>query len=331
MIGRYISSNVTSMNPPRIVVPDDYPALLATSPAFQKMRSEITGIEYFDTLPGSVEGLIDRIREAEVVINVRSSSVFDSKVFQSCPRLRMVSVWGTGTDNVDLAAAAKHAVTVTNTPAVSAYSVAEHALTLMLAVARRIPTQDAAVRGGNWPRGQGIELRGKTLGIIGIGAIGRRFAEMGQGIGMRVIAWTLHPRASLNIKLVEFDDLLRESDVVSVHVRLSDQTKGLIGERQLSLMKASSILINTARGAIVQESALINALSSNRISAAGLDVFSTEPLPAGHPLTSLGNVVLTPHCAGVTPEALEAGLQMAVDNVRRFLDGAPVNVVGVSE
>ena len=315
------------MNPPKIVVPDDCPALLVTSPAFQTLQRENAGIKYFNTLPGSVERLIERIRDAEVVINVRSSSIFSSEVFQSCPGLRLVSVWGTGTDNVDLAAAAKHAVTITNTPAVSAGSVAEHALTLMLAVARRIPMQDAAVRRGNWLRGQGTELRGKTLGIVGLGAIGRRFAELGQGIGMRVIAWTLHPRPSLNIELVEFDDLLRESDVVSVHVRLSDQTKGLIGRRAFSMMKATSILINTARGAIVDEAALIDALTSNGIAAAGLDVFSMEPLPAGHALTALDNVVLTPHCAGVTPEALEAGLQMAVDNVRSFLAGAPVNVV----
>ena len=180
------------MNPPKIVVPDDCPALLVTSPAFQTLQRETTGIKYFNTLPGSVERLIERIRDAAVVINVRSSSIFSSEVFQSCPGLRLVSVWGTGTDNVDLAAAAKHAVTVTNTPAVSAGSVAEHALTLMLAVARRIPMQDAAVRRGNWLRGQGTELRGKTLGIVGLGAIGRRFAELGQGIGMRVIAWTPH-------------------------------------------------------------------------------------------------------------------------------------------
>jgi len=261
------------------------------------------------------------------VINIRSSSSFSAEVFQSCPRLRLVSVWGTGTDNVDLKAAAKHGVTITNTPAVSASSVAEHALTLMLAVARRIPAQDAAVRNGGWPRGQGVELRGKTLGIVGLGAIGRRFAELGRGIGMRVIAWTLHPRPALNVELVEFEQLLRESDVVSIHLRLTDQTRSMIGKHQISLMKPTAILVNTARGAIVEETALVDALSMGRISGAGLDVFSTEPLPASHALTKLDNVVLTPHCAGITPEALEAGLRMAVENVRSFLNGAKVNVV----
>jgi D-3-phosphoglycerate dehydrogenase len=205
--------------------------------------------------------------------------------------------------------------------------VAEHCLALMLAAARGIPAQDAAVRAGTWPRGQGIELRGKTLGIVGLGAIGRRFAELGRAIGMRVIAWTMHPDPALGIELVEFDHLLRSSDVISIHVRLSPQTVGLIGAREFGLMKPTALLINTARGAIVDEAALVEALSTKRIAAAGLDVFTTEPLPLGHPLTKLPNVVLTPHSAGITPEALEAGLQMAIENVRSFIAGHPANVV----
>ena len=315
------------MNRAKIVVPDDCPSVLAASPAFRSLQQELAGIEYFDTLPGSAQGLIERIRDADVVINIRSSSPFSAEVFENCPRLQLVSLWGTGTDNIDLAAAARHGVTITNTPAVSAFSVAEHALTLMLAAARRIPAQHQAVLDGKWPRGGGIELREKTLGIVGLGAIGRRFAELGQGIGMRVIAWTMHPRPEPGVAMVEFEPLLQQSDVVSLHLRLSDQTKGLIGKRQFSLMKPGAILVNTARGAIVDEAALIEALSSKRIAAAALDVFATEPLPSGHPLTSLDNVVLTPHCAGITPEALEAGLRLAVENVRCFLDGRPANVV----
>jgi len=311
-------------NFPKLVVPDDWPPVLAASAAFARLH-EVSEVEYFDTLPGSPEGLIERIRDAEVVINIRSSSRFTAEVFQHCPRLRMLSVWGTGTDNIDLAAAARHGVTVTNTPAVSAASIAEHALTLMLALARRIPQQDAAVREGSWPRGQGIELRGKTLGIVGLGAVGRRFAELGRGIGMRAIAWTLHPDPSLGVELVDFEELLRSSDVVSIHLRLSERTKGMIGSREFGLMKETAILVNTARGPIVDEAALVAALETNRIRGAGLDVFSTEPLPAGQALTRLSNVVLTPHCAGITPEALEAGLQMAVDNVRRFLSGREAN------
>jgi D-3-phosphoglycerate dehydrogenase len=170
-------------------------------------------------------------------------------------------------------------------------------------------------------------LRGRTLGIVGLGAIGREFARLGSAVGMRVLAWTFNPDRSLPVELVELDELLRRSDAVSLHLRLSERTRGFIGRRELQLMKSGAILINTARGAIVDERALVEALSERRLAGAGLDVFEQEPLPAGHPLMVLDNVVLTPHCGGVAPEVLEAGLQLAVENVARFLAGKPTNVV----
>jgi D-3-phosphoglycerate dehydrogenase len=198
---------------------------------------------------------------------------------------------------------------------------------LMFAVARRIVTVHADVAGGGWTRGNAVQLYGKTLGVIGLGAIGRQFARLGQGIGMRAIAWTMHPDPSLGFELVDLERLLRESDVISLHLRLSPETAGFIGSKQFAMMKPNAILVNTARGPIVDEAALIDALTSGRIAGAGLDVFQVEPLPAAHPLTKLSNVVLTPHCAGVTPEALEAGLALAIENVERFVAGRPQNVV----
>jgi D-3-phosphoglycerate dehydrogenase len=186
---------------------------------------------------------------------------------------------------------------------------------------------DADVRQGRWPRGQAAQMHGKTLGIIGLGAVGRQFARLGAGIGMHVVAWTMHPNPALGFELVSLDDLLRSSDVVSLHLRLSDDTRGFMGRRELEKMKPSAILINTARGAIVEERALIDALASGRLAAAGLDVFECEPLPQGHAFTRLENVVLTPHSAGITPEALEAGLQLSVENVWNFLNGHPTNIV----
>jgi phosphoglycerate dehydrogenase-like enzyme len=303
---------------PNIAIPDDSPAVLGPSPAFQELL-KLGDVVHFSSLPDSQAELIERIRQAEIVINIRSSCRFTSEVFAQCPKLQLLSVWGTGTDNVDLVAAERSNVMVTNTPRVSAFSVAEHTLALMLAVAHGITVQNAAVREGHWPRGQAVELRNKTLGIIGMGAIGSRFAELGEGIGMRVIAWTMNPKPAAGVTFVEFDDLLRMSDVVSVHVRLSPRTEALIGNREFGLMKKSAILVNTARGAILDETALVEALEKGRIAGAGLDVFATEPLPSGHPLTKLPNVVLTPHSAGVTPEALESGLQLAVENVRNYL------------
>jgi phosphoglycerate dehydrogenase-like enzyme len=309
---------------PRIHIPDDAPPVLAVSGVWLELagRAELV---YHDTLPGSEEGLIERIADAEVVLNIRSSTFFTARVFDACRRLRLLSVWGTGTDHVDAAAAARHGVTITNTPGVSAVSIAEHALGLLLAAARRIPQLDGSVRRGEWQRGQCVELRGKTCGVVGLGAVGREFARLASALGMRVIGWTIHPRPIAGVEILELNEIYRMSDVISLHLRLSEQTRGLVGPPQFAAMKPGVLLINTARGAIVDEPALLDALSHGRIAGAGLDVFSTEPLPSGHPLTLLPNVVLTPHCAGNTPEALEAGLRMAVENIWRFTrsSGAP--------
>lgn len=307
----------------RISIPDDSPPVLASSAAWRDLAARAQ-LDYYDTLPGSEDRLIERIAPADAVLNIRASSKFGDAVMAACPRLRLISVWGTGTDHVDLAAAERRGIAVANTPGVSAVSIAEHALALLLAVARRIPQADAATRRGEWPRGQSVELNGKTCGIVGLGAIGRQFARLAAAIGMRVIAWTLHPRPIAGVELVELDELYRTSDVISIHLRLSPMSENFIGAAQFAAMKPGAILINTARGAIVEEGALVAALSTNQIAGAGLDVFTREPLPAGHALTRLPNAVLTPHCAGITPEALEAGLQMAVDNVWRFFDGKTV-------
>jgi D-3-phosphoglycerate dehydrogenase len=312
-----------------IVIPDDYPVVMGSSPSFFKLR-EGTPCASFDTLPGTEESLVSRIHGAAAVINIRASTKFPASVFAACPDLKLLSIWGTGTDHVDLTAARRYGVVVTNTPGVSASSIAEHSLMLALAVARRVVEIHQGVVAGGWPRGRSVQLQGKTLGVIGLGAVGRRLARLGQGIGMRVIAWTMHPDPALGFELVELDDLLRTSDVVSLHLRLSPQTMGFLGRDRLALMKPGAILINTARGPIVDEAALVDVLRERRIAGAGLDVFDTEPLPAGHPLTRLDNVTLTSHCAGVTAEALEDGLAMAIENVLNYLNGNPTHVVSVS-
>ena len=201
---------------PHICVPDDSPAVLAASAAFPALR-ERAEVDYHDTLPGTEDVLIERIGAAEVVLNIRSSSRFTARVFSACPRLRLISVWGTGTDHVDLASAAQYGVAVTNTPGVSARSIAEHTLTLLFAVARRIPEMDAATRRNAWPRGSSVELFGKTCGVIGYGAIGQVFARLAAAIGMQVLVWTMHPERYPGVEFVELEELYRTSDVVSVH------------------------------------------------------------------------------------------------------------------
>lgn len=309
---------------PRIVIPDDEPAVMSPSAAFRRLVGY--DVRSYHTRPSGAAELVDRIGDSDIVINIRSTSRFTADVLGQCQALRLISIWGTGTDNVDLPAARAQGVRVTNTPAVSAIAVAEHTLALIMAVAKRTVQVDHEVRQGGWPRAMVSELRGKTLGLIGTGAIGREVARLGAGIGMRVIAWTFHPRDDV-AESVDFEEVFRQSDVLSVHVRLSNDTSGLIRRPHLDLMKPGAILINTARGGIVNESDLVQALSTNRIAGAGLDVFETEPLPQDSPLRALRNVVLTPHAAGITPEATEAGLALAIENVFSFLAGQPKNVV----
>lgn len=318
------------MSKPRIVIPDDFPAVIGPSNAFKilKFRAEVG---YHETLPESAETLIERIKDADHIISVRSSVGLTEDVLKACPNLKSISIWGTGTDHVDLKAAEAQGITVMNTPGVSAIAMAEHALALTLAVARDIPRIDAKTKRGAWPRGFVTQMHGKTLGIIGLGAIGQQFARIARGMGMRVICWTRHANIltaqELDLEFVPLDDLYKRADVVSVHVRLTPDTTNFIGEREFDLMKSSAIFINTARGAIVDEAALVKALDEGKIAGAGLDVFESEPLPENTPLSRLPNAVLTPHSGGVTQEALDAGIQLAINNVFDYVNGDPQHVV----
>jgi D-3-phosphoglycerate dehydrogenase / 2-oxoglutarate reductase len=306
-----------------IVIPDDAPPVLSPSDAVTQLRAVEHRI--YQTVPADSRELVERISDADAVINIRSSTRFTAQVLAACPQLRLISIWGTGTDHVDLAAARAHGITVTNTPAISAVAVAEHALALMFAVARQTVSIDRAVRAGEWPRAMVQQLHGKTLGVIGTGAIGRAVARLAAGIGMQVIAWSFNQRG--DYAWVAFDDLFRRADVVTVHVRQSSETLGMIRAEHFAMMKPSAIFINTARGRIVVEHDLVDALQSQRIAGAGLDVFEIEPLPADSPLRLLPSVVLTPHAAGITREATEAGLAMAIDNVLAFRAGTPAHLV----
>jgi D-3-phosphoglycerate dehydrogenase len=248
------------------------------------------------------------------------------------PGLRMISIMGTGTDNVDLVAAARRGIVVSNTPAVGAVSVAELTLGLMLAVARAIPRSDTRLRHGGWEHVEGPELHGKTLGLLGLGAIGQHMARLGRGLGMRVIAWSYRHdperAAACGAELVARDEVFRQSNVVSIHLRNTPEARGSIGARELEMMKPSALLINTARAAIVEQEALVEALRMGRIGGAGLDVYLEEPLrPEANPFKDLDNVVLTPHIGAVTVEANARARRMPVDNVIAFVEGHPEHVV----
>ncbi len=314
-----------------IVVPDDFPSVFAGTEAHERAK-KLGDVQVFTERGADDEReLIRRIGHARAAINIRAHARFSAAVFAACPGLKLVSVWGTGTDNIDLNAAGMRGVTVSNTPGINAFAVAEHALTLMLAVARKITVLDAEMRKGRWPREMLTQLLGKTLGVFGMGAIGSRVAVLGRGIGMRVLAWSARGDEArireTGARPAMKEEILRTADVVSLHVRLTSETRAFIGKKELALMKPTAILVNTGRGPLVDRDALIAALRERRIMGAGLDVFHQEPLPPDDPVLSLSNVVCSPHNAGQTPEVIREGLLAAVENVENFLRGKPTNLV----
>jgi phosphoglycerate dehydrogenase-like enzyme len=222
-------------------------------------------------------------------------------------------------------------VTVTNTPGTNASAVAEHTLALMLALARRVPRLDREMREGNWPRELLTQLLGKTVGVFGTGTIGARVVALTKAIGMEPLAWSLRGQPerveALGARAASKEEILKEADVVTLHLRLVPETRGFLGRRELSSMKRTALLVNTARGALVEREALLEALSAGRIAGAALDVFHDEPLKPGDPLLKSDNVVLSPHNAGQTPEVLRDGLLRAVQNVENFLAGHATDVV----
>jgi D-3-phosphoglycerate dehydrogenase len=314
-----------------IAVPDDFPSVFEGSAAHE--RAKTLGPTHVVTVRGADDEaeLIKRIGRARVAVNIRAHARFSDGVFAACRELKMVSVWGTGTDNIDLGAAGRRGVTVCNTPGVNAFAVAEHAIALMLATGRKIPRIDREMREGMWPREMLVQCLGKTLGVFGTGTIGARVIALARALGMEVLAWSArgdegHVR-SLGARPAAKEAILREADFVSLHLRLTPETRGFLTRREFALMKKTAILVNTGRGALVEREALLDALRQGRIAAAGLDVFHEEPVKPDDPVLTLPNVVLSPHNAGQTPEVIRDGLLRAVANVENFLKGAPTDVV----
>ncbi|MCH8924183.1 MAG: hypothetical protein IIA67_13670 [Planctomycetes bacterium] len=235
------------------------------------------------------------------------------------------------TDSIDLDAARELGVVVSNIPGKTAPVVAEHAFALLWAAAKRLSFQTAEMKAGRWTLKTNTTLAGKTLGVVGTGAIGAAMARLAGAVGMNVIAWTFTPSdgraAALGVRFVSLEELLRTSAAVGLHVRGSNESRHLIGARELAMMKPGALLINTSRGVVVDTAALIDALESGHLGGAGLDVFEDEPLPQGHPILGCGQVVLTPHHADQTPEGIDLLNQGAVENVLAYLDGKPQNVV----
>ncbi|HKQ78705.1 MAG TPA: phosphoglycerate dehydrogenase [Blastocatellia bacterium] len=309
----------------KIVTPDDFPVVLTGSPAERRLRALGDVTVYTERGAEQETELVRRIGAADIVVSLRAYTRISESVLTACPSVKMISIWGTGTDNVDLAACDRRGIAVAHTPGVNAHAVAEHTLALILAVTRRIPSLDRDVRNGQWPRGLLVQLEGKTLGIVGLGAIGRRVAALAAPFGASLLAstWGVDAgrAAAVGARHASIETLLQESDIVSLHLRLSAETEAVINRERLALMKPGAFLVNTARGRLVDREALVDALQHGRLAGAALDVFHEEPIAASDPLLTLPNVILTPHNAGMTQEVIDVGLLQTVENVQRFLNG----------
>jgi phosphoglycerate dehydrogenase-like enzyme len=318
----------------KVVIPDDTTGSYRDSPHTERLKAK-AAVDIHGSHVADEAELVSRIRDADIVLSFRPAFTrFPAGVISACPRLRMICISGTGVEDVDVAEATKHGVAVANVVGSSNRAVAEHALALMLDVSRRVSEQDRAIREGGWKALQGVELGGKTLGIIGLSAIAQSLIPLANGIGMRVLSWSrnndVQRARAAGATAVELDDLLAQSDVISLHVRLFPELTRFIGAEQIARMKPGAIFINTARGELVDEEALEGALRRGQLRGAGLDVFSSQPLPADHPLRRLPNVVMTPASGWNTVDASDRMIGQSVDNVLAFIDGAPINVVNAA-
>lgn len=276
--------------------------------------------------PVDEEQLCDLVADVEGIIT--GLEHISPKVMAAAPKLKVVSAGGVGYDHIDVDEANKRGITVAICAGCNNHAVSELALGMMLNLARQIRVADNMIRDDGWGRLMGGELWGKTLGIVGLGRVGRATALLGKAFGMRVLAndidWEITFANAQGISYVPMDTLLRESDFVSLHCPLTSITRGLIDEDAIDKMKETAILINTARGPVVKQEALVNALASKRIAGAGLDVFEVEPHP-DNPYTEFDNVILTPHIGGSTVEAFDRAMYLAMINVSNVLNGHPAH------
>mgnify|MGYP000123673115 CR=1 FL=1 len=294
---------------------------------------EIVGIweEYY---PPPYEVLIEKVKDIDALVSLLTDKI-DKNLIDNAPKLRIIAQYAVGYDNIDVEYATKKGIYVTNTPGVLTEAVADLTWALILGVARRIVEADEYVKKGEWWKTKtgwhpmmmlGIEIHGKTLGILGMGRIGRAVARRAKGFNMRVIYYSRRRlpeelEKELNAEYVDFETLLKESDILSIHVPLTKETYHMIGEKQLKMMKRNAILINTARGAVIDTAALIKALEKKWIAGAGLDVFEQEPLPPDNPLTKFKNVVMAPHMGSATHKTRTRMGELVAENLIAFIKG----------
>ena len=312
----------------RVTVLDDYQHAFQSTPAIGRLRQHADVQIFTEKLPDQ-DAIVRALAGSRAVIPTRERTRFDAPLLKALPDLELISQTGNHVYHVDMEAATAAGIVVAMAP--GGNSTTELAFGLILAVMRRIPQSDHAMRRGEWPLVLGYVLKGKTLGILGLGKIGTEVAAIARAFGMSVIAWgptlTVERASQSHAKYMELEDVLKNADVISIHLKLSEQSKNLLNEERLRLMKRSAYLVNTARGAIVDEPGLVKVLQEGALAGAALDVFVEEPMPANHPLLTLANVVVTPHLGWPTDSGFEGFAENAVTNILDYLDGKLTRVI----
>jgi phosphoglycerate dehydrogenase-like enzyme len=312
-----------------VTILDDYQNVALTSADWSSVRAhhEIETIN--EHVAGDAE-LVRRLAASEVVVAMRERTPFPARVLSRLPALRLLVTTGMTNASIDVAAAEAHGVTVCGTSGTTS-AVPELTVGMMIALTRNFAAEDAAVRAGGWQHTIGPGLAGKTLGVVGLGRLGVPVARLAQALDMSVIAWSPHLTADraepYGARAVSKPELFGDADVITVHMPLSDASRGLIGTDDLALMKPTAYLINTSRGPIVDEQALIAALRERRIAGAGLDVYDVEPLPADHPLRSLPNTLLLPHIGYVTTDQYRIWFAQVVEDIVAWRAGSPIRTI----
>jgi len=313
----------------RVAILDDYQRVALRMTDWGSLPAG-AGVTVFDDHLADLDAVAARLRDFEVVVAMRERTPFPRALLERLPRLKLLVTTGMRNASIDVQAAADRGVVVCGTAGLP-YPTAELTWALILALARRVPTEDRATREGRWQVSVGVGLNGKTLGVLGLGTLGSRVARVGKAFEMTVLAWsqnlTAERAAEVGATLVGKDELLARADVVTIHLVLGARTRGLLGSRELALMKPSAYLVNTSRGPIVEEAALVAALRQGTLAGAGLDVFDEEPLPLDHPFRHLPNIVITPHLGYVTEEGYRIFYSHALEDVQAYLRGDPVRVL----
>jgi phosphoglycerate dehydrogenase-like enzyme len=316
----------------RVAVLDDYQEV-ALQMADWSMLPPDTKVQVFRDHLASPEAVAERLKDFDIVVAMRERTPFPRSILERLPTLKLLITTGMRNASIDVGAATDLGITVCGTQGVG-YPTAELTWGLILGLLRHIPREDRATRDGRWQVSVGVGLRDKVLGVIGLGNLGSQVATVGKAFGMSLLAWsqnlTAERAAQFGATLVGKDALLSQSDIVTIHLVLSDRTRGLIGARELGLMKRTASLINSSRGPIVDESALIQALRRGTIAGAALDVYDEEPLPLDHPLRQLPNTVITPHLGYVTVEGYKVFYGNIVENIQAFLQGKPIRVINTA-